>query len=67
MEQNNLDTLLDTIRMFGKDKKYIVRFGASTILVTVLKDQPDYFLLGETWSNGAGTQVKTFNGFVCNS
>ena len=63
MNQNDIDTLIDTIRLFGRDKKYIIRFGGSSILITVLKDIPAYYLLGETWSDGTGIQVKTFNNY----
>ena len=66
MTDNDIDTFIDTIRIFGRDRKYIVRFGCSSILITVYLNEISDILIGETWSDGQGIKVKTFNDFKVN-
>jgi hypothetical protein len=63
MNQIDIDTLNDAVRLFGTDKKYIVTFGGSTVLITVLRYTADYHLLGEVWNDGNKTIIKTFNNY----
>ena len=63
MNQSDIDTFIDTVRMFGRGRKYLVRFGGSCILISVYLNELSDMLIGETWSNDEGLQVKTFNGF----
>jgi len=65
MNQNDIDTFIDTIRLFGYDKRFIVRFNEHSINITIRNDKTG-LLIGETWSNGTNIEFRAFNGFNVN-